>query len=137
MNRIMQCFLLVDDKVCNLYWGRSEPRSSGNIFTDSSGGLFSFSSPVGSHSATSPSILASEQVTPTIGVGIFSGGRSSMAARPWSTRFSSHKGQEISSHIPSSISAAGTLKIASIGHMFTCVWKQIFSYRWKHIKLLF
>ena len=49
-----------------------------------------------------------------------------MAARPWSTRFSSRKGQEISSHIPSRISAAGTLKIASIGHMLTCVWSTHF-----------
>lgn len=121
MNKIMQSSLLVDGQDYNLHQGRSEPRSSGNIFTDSSGGLFSFSSPVGSHSAISPSILASEQITPTIGVSIFSGGRSPMAARPWSTRFSSRKGQEISSHIPSRISAAGTLKIAGTGHMFTCV----------------
>lgn len=117
MNKIIQCSLLVDGQDYNLHQGRSEPRSSGNIFTDSSGGLFSFSSPVGSHSAISPSILASEQITPTVGVSIFSSGRSSMAARPWSTRFSSHKGQEISSHIPSRVSAAGTLKIASTRHI--------------------
>jgi len=123
-NNTIQCYILIVFQDYNLHESRSEPRSSGHIFTDSSGGLFSFSSPVSSLSAISPSIIGSQQTTPTIGVSLFSGGRSSMATRTWSTGFTSLQGPEIGSRISRRISAAGTLKVACSGLMFVCSWQE-------------
>lgn len=107
---IIKCSSILPGQDYNLHKSRCEPRSSGHIFTDSSGGLLSFTSPVSSLSAISSSILASEQTTPTIGVSLFDSGRCSLATRTWSKGFPSLQGQEISSRISSRISAAGTLK---------------------------
>ena len=85
----------------------AEHRSSGYIFTDSSGGLFSFTSPVSRLSAVAPAIFDSEQADSCFSYSAINSGSGSLV---WDEGFLGSQGQEVSDSVLSRITAAGKME---------------------------